>query len=550
MTTFAEFRQIVKLSSGDKTSRKRMGEIRRALHETGVLRKPTPEKAVACIEKLGPTFVKVGQIASNRADLVPKEYCEAFSKLRANVQPMTFEEIEKCLEWSYGHPWQEDFAELDPKPLGSASVAQVHKAKLHDGTVVAVKVQRPYIKYTMAADIQLMRRVLATADFLTPSSTIIQTAYSLVGELETITHDELDFAVELNNLMRFYNFTKDIDGISSPMPYPQYSTKYVLVMDFVEGHSVLDFDKAAEHGHDLAVMGERIADNYVTQVIDEGFFHADPHPGNMVVRPSGEVTWIDLGMTGRLSPNQRATVGRIFTAIAGNNVYDLKDALLALATPRGEINHGELLQQVEMLLARYGSVSMEDLNVGEAMVDLVDLLQRYNLALPSALTSLARGFLTLEGVVSEIAPQASLVAIISKHVEAQITDLSGAKEKAKEMIASTIASAEATAKLPTQMGNTLEMLQKGQLSVGMTTNIPDKLLGDIYSMVGRLSLALIAAALYVGSAMLCTTELQPAVLEVPALGIAGFIGAFVLSIYVIFSTIKTRHQIRNDLDIK
>ena len=549
MTTFKEFRAVVSYGLKDRTSGHRMRQIIHALRATRVMRHPTPEKAVAAMEMLGPTFVKIGQIASNRSDMIPEEYCIAFSKLRAKVDPMPFEEVEQILVEAYGHPWQETFAELDSKPLGSASIAQVHKAKLHDGTVVAVKVRRPHIVETMKADIMLMRHVLITADFATPQMPIIQTAMGLVDELESTTLDEIDFRNELGNLMHFYTNLQKRNGVTCPKPYPEYSCEDVLVMEFIDGIAINDKDKAVYYGYDLEELGKRMAQSYVTQVIDEGFFHADPHPGNICIR-NGELVWIDLGMVGRLDAGQRASVGAMFMAIATGSVFDLKESLLGLCSARGEIDHGALLQEVQALLARYGSANVADINVGQALIEVVDVLHKYNLALPSALTMMARGFLALEGVIADISPNANLVGIITEHVQEQMFTIDAARAKTKEMFATSMAAAEATARLPRQVANTLDMVQKGQTKINMSTSIPESLLVNIYDMVGRISLALISAALYVGSALMCTTDLGPELLEVPVLAMLGFIGAFVLSVYVIFVTIRTRHRARNGLRIK
>lgn len=546
MPTFREFMRVADLTIKDKTSGKRMGEIRAILKKHDAFHHLTPEKAVAILEDLGPTYVKMGQIASNRSDVLPKEYCDAFEKLRANVPPVPFDQVIATIERSYGASWSQVFASIEERPLGSASIAQVHKATLLDGTSVAVKVRRPGIVQQMAEDILLMKHLLALAEFSTSQHEgIMLTLDGLVAELERTTADELDFTVELENLVRFYGEVQGQPGVTSPVPYPRHTTEDVLVMEFVTGVLVNDKERLTASGVDLSALGERLAQSYVTQVVDDGFFHADPHPGNIVVR-EGEIVWIDLGMTGTLTASERALVSSVFQAVATKNAYELKGALLSLAKAKGPVDHGLLLDQMSALLASYGSADLADINIGTAFLDLIEVLRSQNLVLSPAFTMLARGFLTLEGVLADLAPSINVVDIVSKHVEGQVKNFAHVERKAKELLGSTAESAEALTRLPSQLSNTLDMLDRGQLKVSAGLGVPDSMLATLYAISGRIALAMISAGLFIGSSVLCTTNMEPRILEVPLLGALGYVGAFVLGVYVIWRTLVTRHQQRND----
>lgn len=550
MATFRDFLHVSRLGLSDRTSGKRIREMLHVMRENSAFTgKLTPEKAVRILQQLGPTYVKIGQIASNRADVLPKEYCDAFEKLRADVEPIPFDVVEERVNEAFGQPWQKVFKSLDPEPLGSASIAQVHRAQLADGTDVAVKVRRPGISQMMSEDILLMHHALAIAQFVDNDNGMAQTLDNLVSELDRTTKDELDFEVELNNLVRFYADMEKQEHVSSPLPLPQYSTSSVLVMEFVEGPLINDKRAVVAAGDDLSNLGERLAQSYVTQIIDSGFFHADPHPGNIIVRDH-ELVWIDLGMTGSLTANQRAMVSKIFTAVATGDLFMLKSALLALTTTTGEVDHGLLLEQLNSLLLKYGSIDLADLNVGEAFIELIELLKKQNLSMPPAFTMLARGLLTIEGVLTDIAPDISLVEIVSAHVEKQLEDVAALEARTKGLLASSIKSAESLTRLPMQIGDTLDMVEKGQVKVHMEMNFPDKIRGDIYSAVGRLALALISAGLFIGSSYLCGTDMEPKLLNVPILGFFGYLGAGVLGVYVIWVTLKSRHAVRNHEQLK
>lgn len=574
MPTFREVMKAVQATLDDKTSGKRMREIESILRTHQAYSGLTPEKATAILEDLGPTFVKMGQIASNRSDIIPKAYADAFKALRANVAPVPFETIVEIIENSLGHPWRETFADIEREPLGSASVAQVHRARLArglgepvptgaeperpetatgdstgDGPVVAVKVRRPFVVEQMAEDLTLIRHALALAGLTHVAGEMMLTIDELVDELERTTAEELDFCVETGNLERFHAEIADQQGVTSPVPYPAYGSDEVLVMEYIEGVQINDVDKLRAQGDDPAELGQRLAENYVSQFIDNGFFHADPHPGNILVRDH-DIVWIDLGMTGELSDAERAIVGRMFFAVVQNDPFALKDALLTLAKPRGPVDHSLLLDQLSALLAQYASVSLADINVGTAMLDVIEMLRSQNLTLPSSLTMLARGAVTIEGVLVDVSPKTSIVDIISDHVKKQTFTIENATAKAKDMLMASAAAAEATTRLPTQLSHTLDMIDRGQVKVGADLNMPKDLIAALYSVSGTVALALISAGLFVGSSLIAQTNMQPQLLEVPLLGFLGYLGAFVLGVYVIWRTMLTRHQQRNDKKVE
>ncbi len=576
MPTFREVMKAVQVTADDKTSGKRMREIESILRKHRAYSGLTPEKATAILEDLGPTFVKMGQIASNRSDIIPKEYADAFKTLRANVPPVPFETIVEIIENSLGHPWRDTFADIEREPLGSASVAQVHRARLahglgepvatdagaperpsgaaageatEQGAVVAVKVRRPFVVEQMAEDLTLIRHALALAGLTRVAGDMMLTLDELVDELERTTAEELDFCVETSNLERFRKELAGEQGVTSPVAYAAYGSDEVLVMEYIEGVHINDVPGLRAQGDDPADLGRRLAENYVEQFIDNGFFHADPHPGNILVR-GHEIVWIDLGMTGELSDAERAIVGTMFFAVVQNDPFALKDALLTLAKPRGPVDHSLLLDQLSGLLSQYASADLADINVGAAMLDIIEILRSQNLTLPPSLTMLARGAVTIEGVLVDISPKTSVVDIISDHVKKQAFTPERASAKAKELLMATAASAEAATRLPTQLSHTLDMLDRGQMKVAADLNMPKNLIAALYSVSGTVSLALISAGLFVGSSLIAQTNMQPQLLEVPVLGFLGYLGAFVLGVYVIGRTLLTRHRQRNDKRIE
>lgn len=546
MATFEEFMKVAEISIKDKTSHKRMNEIVRIMRQYKVLHGLTPEQAVEVLQALGPTYMKIGQLASNRSDLLPKAYCDAFEKLRDDANPMPFDVVIEQIDRAYGKSWHEVFASIDPVPLGAASIAQVHKATLLDGTTVAVKVRRPGVAESMAEDIMLMKHLLALGEFASNSHRdILLSLEGFIEEIERTTASEVDFTSELHNLMRFHDELADEEGVTSPVAYPQYSCESVLVMEFVQGTEISHTQALREQGIDVSALARRVCQSYVTQVLDDGFFHADPHPGNILVR-DGEVVWIDLGMVGTLTVSERMLVGKVFTAVATDNAYLLKEAVMGLVHVLGPVDHGALLEALSRLLAEYSTAEMKEINVGTVLTEVIEVLRGQNMMMTSSVTMLARGFVTIEGVIAQVAPDISVIEIVSKHVIAQQADPKFLATQLIDLATTSAASAEALAKLPTQLSNTLEMLDRGQIKVNGDIEVSSRILATAYASVGRISLALLSAGLFLGSSILCTTAMQPQLLGVPLLGVLGYVGAFVLGAYTVFHILVSRHRLLNN----
>ena len=546
MATFEEFMKVAEISIKDKTSHKRMNEIVRIMRQYKVLHGLTPEQAVEVLQALGPTYVKIGQLASNRSDLLPKAYCDAFEKLRDDANPMPVDVVIEQIDRAYGKSWHEVFASIDPVPLGAASIAQVHKATLLDGTTVAVKVRRPGVAESMAEDIMLMKHLLALGEFASNSHRdILLSLEGFIEEIERTTASEVDFTSELHNLMRFHDELADEEGVTSPVAYPQYSCESVLVMEFVQGTEISHTQALREQGIDVSALARRVCQSYVTQVLDDGFFHADPHPGNILVR-DGEVVWIDLGMVGTLTVSERMLVGKVFTAVATDNAYLLKEAVMGLVHVLGPVDHGALLEALSRLLAEYSTAEMKEINVGTVLTEVIEVLRGQNMMMTSSVTMLARGFVTIEGVIAQVAPDISVIEIVSKHVIAQQADPKFLATQLIDLATTSAASAEALAKLPTQLSNTLEMLDRGQIKVNGDIEVSSRILATAYASVGRISLALLSAGLFLGSSILCTTAMQPQLLGVPLLGVLGYVGAFVLGAYTVFHILVSRHRLLNN----
>ena len=259
---------------------KRLGEIIEVLRRNEITREMTPEKLCAVIEELGPTFIKLGQILSMRSDFLPAAYCEALTRLRTQVEPMPYEQVEAILEDAYGHPLQDIFASFEQNALGSASIAQVHAAELVSGEKVVVKVQRQGIHETMNRDIVLLKKAAEIIKY-TPHKGLVD-FNRVLDEMWIVAQQEMNFLTEAQNLETFAHMNKDVVYLSVPKLFPNYCTSTTLVMEHILGIPIDDHEALLRAGYDLNEIGSKLADNYVKQITEDGFFHADPHPERSV----------------------------------------------------------------------------------------------------------------------------------------------------------------------------------------------------------------------------------------------------------------------------
>ena len=404
----------------------------------------TPEITVNILQDLGPTFVKIGQIASQQAEYIPVEYADALAKLRSKVAPMDIETVYAQIEEYLGKPVNELFASFNEKPLGSASIAQVHKATLFDGTVVAVKVRRPGIVDTVARDFALIEKIVDKFVKGDGGGTDIK---GMIVELEKTSKIELDLTNEANNLDRFWENNNGREMVKSPKCYRDLTCEAVLTEDFVTGTEASDTafleslgDKERER---LAAL---IADNFASQVLIDGYYHADPHSGNVLITapvpraeapeaeaaagtaagdktnegdgesteqkiplPDHGIEWIDFGMMGTLSKKQRQTLIDIVTNVVMKDAYGLKNTVLKVAQPKGEIDHGSLLDMCEGICGQYIGADFGDFDLGDLLGTVLGGLGDQNFKVDPFLTNLARGIIAAEGTIKTLSPKVNIL---------------------------------------------------------------------------------------------------------------------------------------------
>lgn len=516
-----------------KTRMRRLREIYAIVQKHHFLKGFSPEEFRAMLEDLGPSFVKIGQTLSTRSEILPKAYCDELAKLQTECDPLPFEQILVALDEIYGDARGDVFDAIDPTPLGSASLAQVHKARLATGETVAVKIQRPGVKATMAQDIDIMRMVARQASRFMKDEQMLDLR-DVVEELWATFLEETDFAREAANLEEFARLNEDVAFIDCPKVYPELCGEYVLVMEYVDGIPIMAVDRLREAGYDLEEIGQKILDNYATQILDHGFFHADPHPGNLLIR-NGKIVYIDLGIMGRLSPRDRAGFGGIIEAVGMESAAELKDALLSFAISKDNsvIDHTRFLADLDLLLSDYGSCDVADIDIGMFLNDILLLTRSCKVTLPASITSVSRGIVTLEGTIAPFIPNDNVVSIINAHIQRSKSVRGELAQAMEDLALSLRSSSKGMLDAARFSGEALKMLTRGQLKMNMEVLGSEAPLSKLAKIINRLTIGIIIAGLFIGSSMLSLSSMEPRLLGVPVLAFFGYLGAAILSVWVI-----------------
>ena len=540
-------RKDAKKAQPDTNGRLReiIGILRKQNYDNGI----TPEVVVNLLEDLGPTYVKIGQIASQQAEYIPANYCDALAGLRSKVAPMDIDTVRAQIEKYLGKPVEELYASFEEKPLGSASIAQVHRATLFDGTVVAVKVRRPGIVDTVARDFALIEKVIDTFVKKDVGGFDIK---SLIVELENTSKAELDLTNEAHNLDRFWNNNQGREKVESPRCYRELTCEAVLTESFVTGTEVsdtayLDTLDDAERER-LAAL---IADNFATQVLTDGFYHADPHSGNVLIKsavreenvqtgesqedaaadkkvplPEHAIEWIDFGMMGTLTAKQRQLLIDIVTNVVMKDAYGLKRTVLQVAQPQGDIDHGAMLEMCESMCGQVNGNEFGDFDLGDLMGTILGGLQEENYKVDPFLTNLARGIVAVEGTVKTLSPKINILNYFTDKVGSGLDfslNLEHPEQMNPEIAMKLLQLANGVTNSAVKTADTLDMLEKGQIKIRTELGFEDKALNAINRLAAYAIRTAIIVAVLIGSCLLCTTS--------------ALVGEGVAAVSIVFRTI-------------
>ncbi|SDB29833.1 ABC1 kinase family protein [Eubacterium oxidoreducens] len=505
----------------------RFKEIIGVLHKHEIMKGLSPEKVRLIIEDLGPTFVKLGQIMSMHSEILPKEYCQELEKLRSDVKPMPYEEVVNVLQEAYGQPVGDIFAKIDKEPLGSASIAQVHAATLKTGERVVMKVQREGVYEKMSRDMALLHRGMKLFRYRSYFDAV--DFDEILDEMWAVAQEEMNFLIEASNIEEFARLNEEVAFVTCPVLYRKYTTPQVLIMELIDGCGVDERDKLLANGYNLEEVCRKMVDNYLKQILEDGFFHADPHPGNLRIR-DGKIVWIDMGMMGRLTPRARSLLDDIIAGIATQDINRIKDGLLAIGEPTDRIDHHKLFVSLDEIVTRYATANLGSINLSEIIDAFFSAMAENKIRIPGTYTMLVRGLATIEGVVANLAPQIDILTIAKSRMNQMYLDNLDIPKELKRNGRLIYNSFKKAIEIPATTSDLLRMFMRGQTRLNLDLHATEDLSKLLTRLVRDIVMGLIVMGLLIGSSIICVTDMRPKLFGIPVIGTAGYIIAVVLAI--------------------
>ena len=429
---------------------------------------------------------------------------------------MPFADVQRVIEEEYGCPMQEVFSSFERIPLGSASIAQVHKASLLDGREIVVKVQRPYIYEMMERDISLIRR----AGKLLRLSEVLGSVIDInivMDEFWFTAKQEMDFLNEARFAMEFARNHQSITYIGAPLIEQAYTTSRVLVMEYIDGIVIDDRKTLEEGGYDLREIASKLAENYIKQIVDDGFFHADPHPGNLRIR-DGKIIWIDFGMMGTLQRSDKDLMKKAVQAIGSNDTELMVDVILTLGVDDGRIDYTLFYDDMEIFMKKYIHMDLNEINLGDAIQEVFTIAHKHRISMPKGISMPA--------------------AHVSEHIFKKLD----AKKEAVNAGRKLYEAGKRTLDIPIQFSELMRMITKGRIKLNleiMDSSVPLK---TINHMVNKLVVGIVSCGLLMASSLICTTDMTPKVLGIPAIGFIGYMTAVFLGMWLLYTVLKDKRR--------
>lgn len=498
----------------------------------------TFERIRCILEDLGPSFVKFGQIMSLRPDLLPPELIDELSKLQDEVAPVEFSQIKETVEKNTGRPLQETFSIFDAEPLAAASISQVHRGVLKpDGRIASIKVQRPGVRSKIKTDLDILA---AVAGQLHERVDDLKT-YDLPNLVRVTKRNllrELDFKREARNMKIAKSYAGENSKVYIPEVYEEYSTEGLLVMEYVQGtklkdlktETLTDRESTAKHGLKAAIK----------QILDDGFFHADPHPGNLLIAEDERICLMDWGLTGRLSERDRHELIDLLKAVVDKDGEAMAHALLRISSAEAAIDRRGLERELLDVLDSYYAVPIKSMNIGQLLMAVTELLRAHRLRLPPDLVIMIKALVTAEGTARLIYPDLDVVSEAKDYISSLAFERFKPESLWRSFRFSLSQFLSFQQKVPRRMAQILSKADRGELTLGFRHENLGGLMNTLDNITNRLTFGIIIAAMIIGSSMIITTGIGPLLFGFPALGVIGYLISGLLGLWLVFNIIRQR----------
>ncbi|MFH1818441.1 MAG: AarF/UbiB family protein [Pseudomonadota bacterium] len=492
-----------------------------------------PVRVRRALEELGPTFVKLGQVLATRVDMFPPHWITEFEKLHSQVPAVPYERLHRDLVTAIKGDPAEVFAEFDPVPLAAASIAQVYRATLKDGTRVVVKMRRPGIEGVIQADLRIMEHAAKLLESEVPDSRRYDPV-QIVSQFRRSLNRELDLAKEARNIDQFARHFADEPLVKIPRVFWEFTNDHVNVQEEIIGMAGVAPDKLRAQGLDPKLLAARGADAVLRMVLEHGYFHADPHPGNVLFLPDNRIGMIDFGMVGMLTNPRRNQIVDLLHALTRKDEQALLQVLLDWS---GESVRDEdrLAYNVAELLQSYDDLKLKDVKIGGLLNDITAVMRDNNLVLPADLTLLFKTLITLEGLGQQLDPEFHMIDHVTPFVERVIQQrytpqalLARGRKSVRETL-------EVLADVPRDLRHLLRDMRRGRVKVDLDLKRLDQFGHQLDRASNRLTMGILTASLVVGSSIIMTVKGGPQLFGLPLFGLLGFLIAFFNSLWIIFS---------------
>jgi len=513
----------------------RAGRLLHWQHAEEMLRMAPAQRLRHAMEELGPTFVKLGQVLATRIDLLPPDWIDELGELQNAVPALPFEQIRPQLAEDLGGDPETLFLNLDTTPLAAASLAQAYRAELADGTAVVLKVRRPGIREVIEADLRLLARLAEIVETQMPDLRRYHPV-GIVQQFSASLRAELDFAVEGRNAERIAAHFDGHPDIFIPRIYWQWTSERLNVqarVDGIPGRDLAAVDAAGLDRHQLARAGAGIV---LKMVLEDGVFHADPHPGNIFYLPDGRIGVIDFGMIGRISEQRRFPVAQLLHGLVGQDAESVTDILLDWTEGDADVDEGRLQSDVGVFTDRYRGVPLKELRMGSMLVDVAALLRRHGLTLPPDLALMIKAFLTLEGLGRQLDPDFDMASEARPYLERAMLERYSPRALARRGRRTVSGALDLVGDLPRDLRRLMQAARRGRLR-GQLDITSLKAFGDqVNSAANRLTMGVVTAALIIGSSIVMNSVGGGASNRwLMAMGVLGFIGATLTGIWIVLS---------------
>ncbi len=501
-----------------------------------------PKKSIAVtyriiLEELGPTFIKFGQILSTRPDIISEEYVQEFSMLQDDVTPLPFTIIKSQIEKELNMPIEDVFDAVDETPVASASIGQVHRARLKDGSDVAIKVQKPDIEQTVRLDLEIMHNLARRVGTLVAQRSPYEPE-EIVEEFSKAIRKELDYTMEASNAEKFYQEFKGDRSVRIPRIYRDYSTKRILVMEYIDGIKVLDTLEDENYTQeDRARIAKIGADALFKMIFSYGFFHADPHPANIFVIDAHTISFLDFGITGRINKKMKGQLVDLILAVLGKDSEKVADTVISI-TGADDVNKDDLVWEIGDLIENYYGQALENINMGTFIQDLTTVAKRYGIKMPKYYTLLGKSILMIEGIGRQLDPDFNAVDYTKPYVTEIIKERMNPVNMAKRWYESVTQAGDLILEMPRRLDSFLSRTSKRGFKIGVDRDTTEYLTHSLERSVNRLSFAIVSASMVMASSVLFHTDIGPKWQGLPLFGLLLFLVSFVFGISLIHAIYK------------